>query len=179
MEADLRINNSKGENNMKNKNRWVLTTYFLCILMFFSIIEIVPAANPIVGDIKLIPTNPAPKSDITFSTDISGGSFTSVRLIINECNKETGICYAPRNISMSKKSSDTYETKITLQWDEVNSITYHIKLESDGKWIDYEEHTTILSTNSGSTNGSPGFETIVFLIAIIGFVLYFRKIKYK
>jgi hypothetical protein len=80
---------------------------------------------------------------------------------------------------MSKKSGNTYESKITLQWEDVTSITYHISLESDGKWIEYGEHTTQLSTGGGSndSNGSPGFEIILFLIATIGFVLYFKKLK--
>ena len=162
---------------MKNQSLRIIIAYFLSIFLFLSIINIVTAANPTVGEIKLVPAYPAPKSDVTISTDITGGDVTKVRLIINECNKETGICYLPRNMSMSKKSGNTYEAKITLEWDEVTSITYHISLESDGKWIEYEEHTTLLSTSSNDSNGSPGFEIFIFLIAILGMIFYFKKYK--
>ena len=164
---------------MKNKFRWILVTYFLGIIIFLSTINTVLGAKPTIGEIKLTPAHPAPKSDVTFKTDISGGSVSEVRLIISECDKERGVCHVPRNLSMNKISGNTYEKKVTLEWDEVTSITYHINLESDGKWIDYDEYTTKLSTNSDSnndTNGSPGFEIIVLLIAIIG-ILIFKKFK--
>ena len=164
---------------MKKNYRYIQISLLLCIPLLLSIIVTVSGANPTVGEIILVPANPAPKSDVTISTDISGSSVSKVRLIINECNKQTGICYAPRNISMNKKNGDTYEAKITLQWDDATSMTYHIKLESGGKWIDYDEYTTLLSTSSGNsnTNGSPGFEIILFLFAVIGFIIYFKKFK--
>ena len=165
---------------MKKNYRYIQISLLLFISLFLLITEIVPGANPTVGEIILVPAHPAPKSDVTISTDISGNSVSKVRLIINECNKETGVCYAPRNISMNKKNGDTFEAKITLQWDDVTSITYHIKLESGGKWIDYDEYTTLLSISSGNsndTNGSPGFEIILFLFAVIGFIIFFKKFK--
>ena len=164
---------------MKNKFSRFIIIHLLCLFLFLSIINIVTAADPTVGDIKLTPTKPTPQSDVTVSSDISGGDVSKVRLIINECNKQKGICLASRNITMSKKSGNTYEATVTLQWEDATSITYHISLESNGKWIEYDEYTTILSTTGASngSNGSPGFEIIVFLIAMIGFVMYVRKIK--
>lgn len=151
--------------------------------MFLPIIGTVAGAKPIIGDITLIPEHPAPQSVVTFSADISGDSISSVRIVLNECDKPMKICHAPPlNKSMSKTSDNTYEAKVTLQWDDVTSITYHIELKSDGKWIEYDEHTATLSTSSGSsnnTNGSPGFEVMVFLIVMIGFVFYFKKFKSK
>ncbi|KYK32381.1 MAG: hypothetical protein AYK22_09255 [Thermoplasmatales archaeon SG8-52-3] len=164
---------------MKKKLCSLIFTYLLCLFLFLSIINIVTAADPTVGEIKLTPTKPTPQSDVTVSSDISGSDVSKVRLIINECNKQKGICLASRNITMNKKSGNTFETTVTLQWEDATSITYHISLESYGKWIEYDEYTTLLSTtgSSNDSNGSPGFEIIVFLIAIIGFVIYVRKIK--
>ncbi len=168
---------------MMYKFKIVLIAYFLCISLFLLTIGTVAGAKPIVRDITLIPEHPAPQSVVTFSADISGDSISSVRIVLNECDKEMGICHAPPlNKSMSKKSGNIYEAKVTLQWNDVTSITYHIELESDGKWIEYDDHTTTLSTNSGNSNGSngsPGFEIIGFLIAMIGIVLYFKKFKLK
>ena len=150
--------------------------------MFLLNLGTIAIGDPIVGEIILNPEKPKMQSDVTFTVDISGDSISSVRLVINECNKDTGICHISRNISMSKKSGDTYEAKIMLEWDDVNSIKYQISLESDGKWIQYEEHTTYLaldSDGSSDSNDSPGFEIMVFLIAIIGVVLLFKKFKFK
>ena len=163
---------------MKVTFKRLIIVNFICIFLFLLISNTVQA-DPTVGKIKLDPANPAPQSDVTISTEITGGDVSKVRLIINECDKETGVCHVPRNISMSKKSGNTYETKVTLEWEEVTSITYHISLESNGKWIEYDEYTTKLSTggSSNDSNGSPGFELIIFLIAIFGFILFFKRFK--
>lgn len=167
---------------MKSLSKFLLIHIF-CIGLFLSTFGIIAGAEPIVGDITLTPEKPAIQSDVTFSAEISGDSISSVRLIINECNKPLKVCHAPpQNVSMNKVNDDTYEKKVTLQWDDVTSITYHIELISNGKWIEYEEHTTALSTNSGGSNGSndsPGFEIIVFLIAMVSVVLLFKRFKLK
>ena len=168
---------------MKNNLRLILVAYFLCVFLFLSTSGTVSGANPTVGEIKLTPSHPAPQSVVTFSTEISGDSVSSVRIVLSECDKEMGICHAPpQNVSMSKKSGNTYEAKVTLQWDDVTSITYHIELKNDGKWVEYEDHTTTLSTSSGDSNdsnGSPGFEIIIFFMAVIGVLLLFNRFKSK
>jgi hypothetical protein len=170
----------------KEFSKKIIINYFICISLFFLLITTVSAENPTIGEIKLEPANPAPESEVTISTDITGGNVSNVRLIISECNKETGVCHIPRNISMSKKSGDTYEIEIMLEWDDATSIKYQIRLENDGAWIIYDEYTSALSTPSGgsdttgdNSNGSPGFEIIIFLIALIGVILSFKKFKTK
>ena len=168
---------------MTNKFRWILLTYFLGIAIFLPIINTIPGAEPNVGNITLDPEHPAPQSVVTFSTDITGDSISSVRIVLNECDKPNGICHAPpQNVSMSKKSGNTYEGIVTLQWDDVTSITYHIELISDGKWIEYEDHSTTLTTYTGDSNdsnGSPGFEVIVFFVAVISIILLHKRYKSK
>lgn len=168
---------------MINKFRWILIFYFIGMVVFLPTINTINATTPIVGVITLEPAHPAPQSVVTFSVDISGDSISSVRIVLNECDKERGICHAPpQNVSMSKKSGNTYEARVTLQWDDVTSITYHIELKSNGKWIEYDAHTITLSTNQGSSNdsnGSPGFEILTFLIAIICVVLLINRFKLK
>jgi hypothetical protein len=160
----------------------LLISVFCICLFFFNTITTVEG-DPIVGEIILNPENPAMQSDVSFTVDISGDSISSVRIILNECNKPKKICHAPpQNISMDKISGNTYQTVVTLQWDDVSSITYHIELISDGKWIEYEEFTTNLaigSEESSDSNGSPGFEIIVFFIAIVCIVSLIKKFKLK
>ena len=167
---------------MKSLKQFLFIGIF-CIGIVLSIVITIAGAEPIVGDITLNPEKPAPQSDVTFSVDISGNSISSVCIIVSECNKPEKICHAPpQNVSMNKVNANTYEKKVTLMWDDVISITYHIEIESDGKWIEYDEHTAALLTNSGSlngTNGSPGFEILVFLIVIISVVLLLKKFKSK
>jgi hypothetical protein len=165
----------------------VILISICCLGFFLSTVSIINGAEPIIGDIKLNPTNPAPQSVVTFSVDINGDSISSVRIIVFECNKEIGLCHAPpQNISMNKVDEDTYEAEIKLLHDDVTSTTYHVEIESDGKWIVDEEYTTTLSIPSGdsdsngnNSNGSPGFETIFLLIAIISVGLFFKRFKSK
>jgi hypothetical protein len=164
----------------------ILITIFV-IGVFLSTVNIIVLAEPVVGDIILTPRNPAPQSDVTFSVDIDGNDVSSVKIIISECNKEIGICHAPpQNVSMKKIGDNSYEAKVTLKHDDVTSITYHVEINSGGKWVKYDEYTTALSINSGDSdsikndsNGTPGFEIIVFLIAIIFVVTLFKKVKSK
>ena len=165
---------------MRNKIRCGIIAFFLGIIISLLVVGTVQGAKPVVGNITLTPAHPAPQSVVTFSADISGDSVSSVRVVLNECDKEKGICHAPpQNVSMSKKSGNNYEAKVTLQWDDVTSITYHIELKSDGKWYEYEDHTTTLSSKSEDSNGSPGFEIIVIFIALIIIVLFLKRYKLK
>ena len=170
---------------IKNLRKFVITSIFF-ISIFLLNVSSNARGEPIVGEIILNPEKPKMQSDVTFTADISGDSISSVRLVLNECNKPKKICHAPpQNVSMNKVSGNIYQTVVTLQWDDVSSITYHIELISDGKWIEYEEYTTNLTLDSedsnvsGDSNGSPGFEIMVFLLAIVGVVLLFKKLKFK
>ena len=141
----------------------------------------------IVGDILVTPSHPAPLSDVTFSVEIEGTDISSVRLIIRECNKETGVCHAPpQNVSMTNVGGSTYETEVTLIHDDVNSITYNIEIKSEGRWIESDESTTTLNVKSGDTdpNGNdstdtPGFESFIFLVAIICVVIIIKRMRVK
>jgi len=167
---------------IKKLRRIFLISVFLISMVLLNVSSSV-IGEPIVGDIILNPEKPKMQSDVTFTVDISGDSISSVRLVLNECNKPKAICHAPpQNVSMNKVSGNTYRTVVTLQWDDVSSITYHIELKSGGKWIVYEEFTTNLaidSEGSSGSNGSPGFEIMVFFIAIVCVVLLFKKFKLK
>lgn len=163
---------------MRKFGKFLLTNLFCMFLILFTIGGIV-SADPTVEKITLTPKNPTPRSEVTFSVDFSENSITSAWIVVSECNKEKGICHAPpQNISLTKIDSDTYENDVTLMWDDVTTITYKVVIKSDGKWTAFEDHTTVLTTNSeksNDSNGSPGFEIIIFLIAIIGLIVISKK----
>ena len=163
---------------IKKLGKFLLINLFCMFLILFTIGGIV-SADPTVEKITLTPKNPTPRSEVTFSVDFSENSITSAWIVVSECNKEKGICHAPpQNISLTKIDSDTYENDVTLMWDDVTTITYKVVIKSDGKWTAFEDHTTVLTTNSeksNDSNGSPGFEIIIFLIAIIGLIVISKK----
>lgn len=88
----------------------------------------------------------------------------------------------PQNISMGKIDDDTYEADVKLKQDDVNSLTYQIVVQSGGKWIEYKEYTTALTTksdkNQNDSNGTPGFEIIILFLALVGFFI-FKRFKSK
>jgi len=168
-----------GEINMINKIGKILLIYLFGIGLFLSAVLPLAGDNPSV-DITLNPTKPTPKSVVTFSVDISSDSISTVRLLINECNKEAEVCLMSRNISMNKVDNDTYETEVELEYNDATSITYHIAVKSDGKWTNSNEYTTYLLINSeNDSNGSPGFEIMVFLITVACVLFLFKKFKSK
>ena len=164
--------------NMMNKTGKILLIYLLCMGMFLSTAFTLVGDSPNV-DITLNPAQPAPKSIVTVSVDISDDNISTVRLLIRECNKDAEACHMPQNISMNKVDDETYEADVQLEYDDVTSITYHIAVKSDGKWTIYNEYTTALSTNSVDSNGSPGFETMAFLITTACVLFLFKKFKSK
>ena len=164
---------------MMNKVGKVLLIYLLGMGMFLSATFTLVGDSPSV-DIDLNPLNPTPKSVVTFSVDINDDSISTVRLLINECNKEAGVCHMPQNISMNKLDDETYEVDVQVEYDDVTSITYHIAVKSDGKWTNSNEYTTYLLINSeNDSNGSPGFEIMVFLITVACVLFLFKKFKSK
>jgi hypothetical protein len=159
-----------------------LLIYLLGIGLFLSATLTLAANNPSI-EITLNPAKPTPKSVVTISADIIGDSISTVHLIINECNKVENICHPPRNISMNKVDDTTYKTDVKLEYDDATSITYHIAVNSDGKWTNSDEYITYLSINSDKngddSNGSPGFEAVIFLISLTCVLFLFKKFKSK
>lgn len=164
----------------------------ILILIFINVLFLIAVGNlacadPIVGDILVTPSHPAPLSDVTFSVEIEGNDISSVRLIVRECNKETGICHAPpQNVSMSNVGGNTYKAEVTLIHDDVTSITYNIEIKSEGKWIESDESTTTLNvksedtdSNGNDSNDTPEFEILAFLVAVICVVMILKRKRSK
>lgn len=164
----------------------ILSLIFVNVLFLLAVGNLA-YADPIVGDIIVTPSHPAPQSDVTFSVEIEGNGTSSVRLIIRECNKETGVCHAPpQNVSMTNVGGSTYEAEVTLIHNDVTSITYNIEIKSEGKWIESDESTTTLNVKSADTdsngnnsNNTPGFEILTFLVSVIFVVMILKRMRLK
>lgn len=128
------------------------------------------------------PSNPAPKSTITFTATVSGGTISKVYLVIKEC--KDNLCHIEGfNESMDKTPSGQYEKEITLNYSDTNNIEYYLVIKSDGIWYDFQDSKIQkdLNTASGNSNSNktPGFELIVFVIsiAILLFITRQKRVK--
>jgi hypothetical protein len=162
---------------MKMSKGKILLSAIISMGLFLSIIITVTGDISTISDISISPSNPTPQSVVSFSVDVHGDSVSAVRLIIRECNKKTGLCHVPRNISMNDVGDNSYEAEVELKQDDVDSMTYQLIVKSDGTWTQFDEHTKALSikkNNNSNSNGTPGFEIILFFIAILAFLLIKR-----
>jgi len=156
------------------------------LLLTASVSSAVPALK---GNIRLSPTIPEPEDTVTFTADIEYYDYAdSVKLIVEEC--KYGFCYTDTfNESMTDNGDGEYETEITLRHDDATEIKYHIEIKVKDylgvDWTFSDTETLDLDTSGGSSNGgdngngssgTPGFELIFLLMAVIvGFVLFRRK----
>ena len=135
------------------------------------------------GNINVSPSSPAALSTITISIDISDETPSEVRVTVEECNGHTGVCYPDlQNVSMSLVSAGNYETDITLKHADATYITCQVVAKISGTWESSTKKNVTLSENTnGNTNGNddnktPGFEVILFVIAVgVSLIVIGRK----
>jgi len=134
-----------------------------------------------IGTISVTPSAPAALSTVTISVPISGEVPSEVRVNVQECNGNTGICYPDiQNVSMPLTSSNIYRTDVTLKHSDATYITVKVVTKISGAWQQSSEKKVNLSGtpdgNNGDDKGTPGFELIVFLIAIgVSLIVITRK----
>jgi hypothetical protein len=91
---------------------------------------------------------------------------------------------------MTETSERTYQAIITLTYDKATYMTYHFEINSAGTWTKTEYVNVTLSPGSGDnnhngTNGngdnqkSPGFEFIIFTIAVGLLILVLGKKRFR
>ncbi|MFA5102318.1 MAG: hypothetical protein WC525_04125 [Candidatus Thermoplasmatota archaeon] len=133
------------------------------------------------GTMTITPTEPAALSTITISIPINGEAPAEVRVTVEECNGNTGVCYPDiQNVSMSLSSPGNYEAEVTLKHADATYITCQVLAKIDGAWESSAKKNVDLSEspngNNGEDNTTPGFEAVVFVIAIgISLILISRS----
>ena len=146
-----------------------------------------------VGFIQVEPEEPIPESTVTFTVEVmdpSGGAIESVNIIVEECNRDKGICYRPGyNISMTEGEPSQYQGEVTLTHEDATYITYWAEILHEGTWNTHDKTELNLSLdqgNGGNGNGtpgngdngnqSPGYEILLFLVALgVSFVILRKK----
>ena len=124
----------------------------------------VHAAEP---TMEIDPDQPAPLSTVTFTAQIDDTA-TAVRLLIQECNGNTGICYVRQNLSMSDMGDGSYQKTVTLEHEDATYIQYSLLVQTSNGWTTYLEETKVTlqeQQSNGDTNGTPGFELAGMLLA--------------
>jgi hypothetical protein len=143
------------------------------------------------------PENPIEKSSITVTATVIDLTDTDeVYIFIKECNGNTGVCDEPKNISMTKlEDTNDYQSEISLTFTGATYLDYWFNLFYNNEWIrvpegvteiygnvEYGEETDNGDINGGTTNGegsdnngTPGFEIILILIAVIIGIYWFKR----
>jgi hypothetical protein len=163
---------------MMNGKKCMLFAMIVCIgaAVLCSTVE----AQILFGDISVSPSSPAPQSTITLSISLSGDTPSEVRVRVEECNGNSGICFADvQNVSMSLVSTGSYQTSVTLKHSDATYINCTVLAKVDGNWVLSAKWKRVdLSENPDGPgdNGTPGFELVVLLVAVgLSFILIRRK----
>ncbi|HWR27851.1 MAG TPA: hypothetical protein VN377_05395 [Candidatus Thermoplasmatota archaeon] len=154
---------------MKNERKIIPIIVIMSIIG--TIAGSVAAAGVTFGTITVTPSQPAALSTVTISVPISGEAPSEVRVTVEECNGRTGICYPDiQNVSMPLISSSIYRADVTLKHTDATYITVNIVAKISGVWQESSGKRVNFSENPDGNDGdgkkSPGFEVVVFVIAI-------------
>jgi len=165
---------------MKNGKKLILLA--VVISVFGATPGSALAAGPTFGEITLSPTAPTALSTVTLSVILSGDAPSEVRVTVEECNGLTGICYPDiQNVSLSLFSAGNYRTNVTLKHADATYITCQVVAKTSGAWTSSPKKNVNLSKNTNGNDGnddkkSPGFEVVLFIIAIgVSFIVLARK----
>ena len=164
--------------------RTIKTIFFMMLVACLFGANLVNAANPTVS---VNPDPPVVQSEVTFTVEVDDQDVVGVWLKVQECNANTGICFPEtlKNLSMSEQDGN-YTVSTTLTHKDSTYIQYTIYVQNTSGWIEYLKDTKInlaekpngngVTNGDGDSNGTPGFEVIFVLLAIIiGVTLYKRK----
>ncbi|PNX54148.1 MAG: hypothetical protein BV458_00645 [Thermoplasmata archaeon M9B2D] len=164
---------------MKNGKKCILSIVMLSV--FGATVCSATVTGITFGEIISSPTSPPPISTVTFSIEISGGTPSEVKIWVQECNGGTGICYPDtQNVSMTLGSPGMYSSDVLLKHADATYMTCQVWAKTDGTWESSPKRNITLSagTNGNGSDGdnkTPGFELLLFVMALIGTVILVRK----
>jgi len=146
-------------------------------IVLLCLLSVSIKADPVVDDITLDPATPIPGSTVTFTADLSGGTFDGVFLIIQECQGED-LCFPRSNYSMDEIETGKFQKSITLKKSEATYIQYFLEINEGGTWYSYDsdiEKTNLKTTEDEGDDSSPGFELLVFIISLIILIFIIKR----
>lgn len=141
-------------------------------------------ADPIIENITTNPVKPEKLSTFTIIATISGENINSVTVTISECTYgPPEQCFiAHPNIIMNLNDEGKYEAEVTLTGTQasIDHVQYLFVINDNGVEYQVGDLKTYLKTdngnNDGGDNGSPGFELIILIAAVlISYIILKRK----
>ena len=152
--------------------------------------NLVNAAEPTVDDFSTDPSSPTPKSTITVTATFTGDDISSVTVKIQECSSADGVCFINNDYEMSQNQDGDWVATATLKDDSnrADYISYIFYVTDSG--VEYELQNSswklLMDAEDGNGgnggdgnsdgNGTPGFEVISLLLAVlVGVSLLKRK----
>jgi len=168
---------------MKYKKSKLLLTIVMLVGLYLSIAN-TASADPTVNSITTDPEKPKPLSTFKVIADISGDNIIEIKVTASECDSDA--CYENHiNLPMTLNEDGKYETEITLKGtkDSIDHVQYVFIINDDGTEYTISDNLKTnldVSSDSGTNsnsgdNGSPGFELIFVIIAVMVGVLLYRK----
>jgi hypothetical protein len=159
--------------------------YLMTLVISLLMANLVYAAEPTV---TTEPEEIVKQSTFTFTVELDDEDVTSVWLFIQECDASTGTCFPEtiQNISMTEQDGK-YQTPVTISHERASYIQYTINVETSEGWESYLKLTKIYLTevqngngtdNGDNGNGSPGFELITLLAAVVIGIILLRKKRF-
>jgi len=167
--------------------RTIKNVFFMMLVACLFMTNLVNAADPTV---TVDPEAPIAESTVSFTAELDDEDVIGVWLKVQECNANSGICFPDslQNISMTEQDSE-YKASVTLSHDDATYIQYTIYVETSEGLLEYLKDTKInLSEqqNSNGTgnggdddNGTPGFEVISLLLAVLVGVSLLKRKRFR
>jgi hypothetical protein len=167
------------------KNNLILGSSIIATLLLFSTFSV---ADPVLENVIIEPDEITVKSDVTVTASFDWDNITDVILYIEECSSIQQSCFITHSEKMSTINNSEFTATIPLTIDKTTYITYYFDVVADGQTyqlINLSSWTVNLNLDNDNTNqngdeatnddGTPGFEILIFFIAIISALIIYRK----
>lgn len=178
---------------MKNINKTVKIVGILILSMVFLSINAQAAYE--IQNVVFDPESPVEQSSIVVTVSVLDlGENDEIYIYIKECNENSGVCDESKNLSLVKMDdTDEYKTEAGLTFNGATYLDYWFDIYYSGEWVRVPESPGTYGTveygednvngdpnggeptNGDSDNGSPGFELIIMLFALIIGIYWFKR----
>jgi hypothetical protein len=136
----------------------------ILFVLVFGVTVTVALPPATVEDIEMSPTNPVPLDTVIFTVSFDYGERPlDARLLIKECNGNTGLCYTPENKTVLNTSA-----VFTLTHEDATYISYWVSLhELNGTWTNTPAVKVDLTIDGNDDGGNGSIDILLLSVGII------------
>lgn len=178
----------RGIKMMKNVRKCLLFLFVISIIT--ATVGSAVAVLPTLGEVTLNPEYPTRLSTVTFTADVIGENINTVKIAVLECNATSGLCELNRdNVTMQLVGVSTYKATVTLNYPTASYLSYWFYVQNNSETIvlpntqGMKVNLSInpINGNNGNNNGgdSPGFEVVVFIVAVCGMIILLGRKRFR